>query len=776
MQRILRISAASIASASHAQLVGPSTAHFEHFAFDSRRLNSGRSSCFIALQTPTADGHAYIDDAIACGAKVVVCRSAEPWKDHHPNIAFVVHPEPLDVLRSWAATTRQSLSGKVLALTGSNGKTVVKEWMMELAGTPQDWYRTPGSFNSELGVPITLCGIGKEHRIAIIEVGIDRPGTMASLEELVRPDFGVFTTLGDAHDEHFESADQKFIEKWKLFANVERIALSRVWYDKAVALELPLPDALIWGPGEQLDPKDFPELPFQEGHHLENAMSAIAGALLLGASKATIREGLARLQPLEMRMQLHPAQSGGYLLEDTYSSDLESLRWALEELVSSAPHLKKWAVLSHLSTPQATERARSLVESYGLQRVWWISAPEDVPDLVAEFQGIDLRDVTVLVKGQRRFKLERFSATLRQQYHSTWAEVNLGAMRRNLQKFKAVLHPGTKIMAMVKAASYGAGTLEVARFLQEVHVDYLGVAYAQEALNLRAQGVTMPILVLNVEPEQIPMLAGADCEVELFDIDQLSQLHQLPETALLKVHLKINTGMNRLGFAPSKIEDVVAALASDPRIEVVGTFTHLAAADQPEHDAFTREQLQIFEKTTASIRKAYPNVLAHALNTHGIHRFPEYQNAMVRLGIGLYGVGHYSGIEILEEVLSWRCKISQIATLQPGDSIGYGRGFVAEKPMRYATLPVGYADGFSRGLSNGVGAVYIRGKRCEVLGRVCMDMVMVDIGDLQVNKGDEVELIGPHQSASDLAKAQGTIAYEVLTGIGPRVPRFYVKD
>ena len=772
----MRISAADIASASNAQLHGNATASFERFAFDSRRIHSGRPSCFIALHTATGDGHAYIPDAINDGAEVIVCRNAAPWQAQHPNTAFVVHPDPLEVLRSWATRSRASLQGKLLALTGSNGKTVVKEWMMELAGTPVNWYRTPGSFNSELGVPLTLCGITPEHRAAIIEVGIDRPSTMQQHEALVQPDFGVFTTLGDAHEEHFESDDQKFAEKWQLFARCERIATSRKWYDKARKLGLAVPQCLIWGVGEELDPNDVPELPFSSGHHFENGMNAIAGALLLGADLQKIRERLSRLQPLEMRMQLHRAKSGGYVLEDTYSSDVESLRWALEELVSSAPHPKKWAVLSHLSTPEATASAKALVESYGLQRVWWIQHPEDVADLVAEFSGVDLRQVTVLVKGQRRFRLERFSATLRQQYHSTWAEVNLGAMRRNLQKFKAVLHPQTKVMAMVKAASYGAGTLEVARFLQEIHADYLGVAYAQEALSLRAQGITMPILVLNVEPEQIPMLAAADCEVELFEESQLTTLDQLPQCTSLKVHVKVNTGMNRLGFAPEDIPSLAERLAVDERIQVVGTFTHLAAADQPDHDAFTALQLSRFEKTTAALRSLFPKLLAHALNTHGIHRATDHQHDMVRLGIGIYGIGTYEGIAPLEEVISWRCKVSQLGEVAPGESIGYGRAYNAAHHTRYATLPVGYADGLSRHLSDGKGAVYIQGQRCSILGRVCMDMVMVDIGELQVHKGDEVELLGPNQSAEDLAQAQGTISYEVLTGIGARVPRFYVKD
>lgn len=772
----MNLSAANIAAQIGAEVIGPSNATFERFAFDSRRIHRGLHSCFIALTTESADGHHYIPDAIKRGATVVICGNPEPYHTQNSETAFIVHPEPLAVLRSWAKHVRNASEAKILALTGSNGKTVVKEWMAELAGNPQKFYRTPGSFNSELGVPLTLCGLEPQHEAAIIEVGIDRPGAMATHEGLVQPDFGVFTTLGDAHSENFESDDQKFAEKWQLFAGCKKIATSRKWLDKAKQLGLTVPDALVWGAGEELDPKDFADLPFTGGHHFENAMSAIAGALLLGVPSEEISSRCASLQPLEMRMQLHSAQEGGYLLEDTYSSDLESLRWALEELVAGAPVPKKWAVLSHLSTPEQTARAKKVVESFALNRVWWVRSPDEVADLVAEFQGVDLRETVVLIKGQRKYRLERFAATLRQQHHSTWAEVNLGAMRRNLQKFRAVLAPEVKIMAMVKAASYGAGTLEVAKFLQEIHADYLGVAYAQEALSLRAQGITMPILVLNVEPEQVPMLATADCDIELFSLEQLEAVSKLETHQSVRFHLKINTGMNRLGIRPDQIHSFLEKITDEPRVELVGAFTHLAAADDPNEDEFTLNQLSAFEQSVEQLRKSFPNLIAHALNTHGIHRFTDHSHQMVRLGLGLYGVGSYQGVARLEPVISWRCKVSRVDRLEPGQTLGYGRAFKATEPTNYATLPVGYADGLSRSLSNGVGAVYIEGQRCPILGRVCMDMVMVDIGQLPVRKGDEVEILGEHQGTEDLAQAAGTIGYEVLTGIGPRVPRTYVKD
>ncbi|HCP40527.1 MAG TPA: alanine racemase, partial [Cryomorphaceae bacterium] len=506
------------------------------------------------------------------------------------------------------------------------------------------------------------------------------------------------------------------------------------------------------------------------------ALSAIGGALLLGASMEELQRRLSLLQPLEMRMQLRGAKDAGYLLEDTYSSDLSSLRWALEELASSSPTSRKWAVLSHLGDSEKTEEAKTLAESYGLDRIWWVEKPEDISEITAIFAGLDLNKTTVLVKGRRAYKLEQFAATLQDQYHSTWAEVNLSAMRRNLQKFKAVLNPPTKVMAMVKAASYGSGTLEVARWLQSLHVDYLGVAFAQEALSLRARGITMPILVLNVDPQQMPLLAAAGTEAELFARHQLDTWLSNKRTEVLKVHLKINTGMNRLGFAPDKVGELLKELATEPSVEVVGVFSHLAAADDPYKDDFTRGQLSTFEHVAEVVKAQYPGAIAHVLNTNGINRFNEASQEMVRLGIGLYGAGSYEAIAPLEEVISWKCKVSQVNDLKPGDHVGYGITFTATEPLRYATLPVGYADGLSRALSGGKGSVFIAGHRCTLLGRVCMDMCMVNVSGLNVKPGDEVEILGPHQSASDLAASAGTISYEVLSGIGPRVPRLYIKD
>jgi len=771
------LKAIDIALSAGATLHGNAAQNFEAFAFDSRRIHAAISSCFIALKTPHADGHHYIEEAISRGATTIICNDAAQRAEAHPELAFIAHPNPLVVVQSWAKNKRNELSGPLLAITGSTGKTVVKEWLFQLLGTPLEVHRTPGSFNSTLGIALAMSSLKESHAKAIIEVGIDRPGTMEAHAQWLQPALGIFTNLGNAHSEHFSNEDAHFTEKWLLFSQCERIATHRKWWDKAQSLGLPTPPALLWGPGEELDPDVLNEVAFTGGYELENAMNALAGAVLLGVP---LPEALARLktvEPLPMRLQEIEAKDGGKLIEDTYSSDLDSLRLALEQLMMQQGASKKWAVLSTLATPKLTAVAQAMVDKMELDRIWWVKDRAEVRDLVTAFEGLSLRDTTVLIKGQRRFKLEQLAITLRRQHHSTWAEINLGAMRRNLQKFQAKLQPNTLVMAMVKASGYGTGSFEIARALEEMHIDYLGVAFAQEALSLRAQGIQCPILVLNSEAAQLPMLAQSGCEVELFDMHQLKDWLAAPQQEhLLQVHIKVDTGMHRLGFQPSALQELLGVLQSRKDIVVNGIMTHLSASNNSEEDAFTKAQLAQFQSACDEIRRHYPSAKAHALNSYGIARHTQAQHDMVRLGLGLYGLGTYDGIDRLEEVLAWKCTVSQVGVLQPGETLGYSRAFKATEITHYATLPVGYADGLQRSLSLGKGAVYIRGKRCAILGSVCMDMVMVELGDLQIGPGEEAVLIGPEQSAETMAKDAGTISYEILTGLGARIPRLYLQD
>lgn len=775
------ISAAQLQEQTGGQLLGPHTATFASFSYDTRRMLSLQPTCFVALPTAHADGHEFAAQAVLKGATVLLVDHPVKLPAHKASgVAQIVVPDTLEALLTWASHSRDRFTGAVVAITGSNGKTVVKEWAYQLLGSPPSIYRTPGSFNSRLGVALTLSGLyptdrAPLYRAAIVEVGIDRAGTMSAHRALVQPNYGVFTHLGAAHDEGFEDLDEKFAEKWSLIEQCERIVCARRWYDRAAKLDLPLPSALLWGQGEALDPEQF--APNLSGHHLENAMNAVGIALLLGGSRAEVQQRMDLLRPLEMRMQLTAARGGGHLLEDTYSSDLDSLHLALQELLQQ-PSERKMAVLSELESAQATAEAKQWVASLQLSRTWWLRTPEELPQVLASIQATGLENSVLLIKGQRRFQMERIAAALREQMHSTWAEINLGAMRRNLQQFRALVKPTTKVMAMVKASSYGSGTVEIAQWLQKLGIDYLGVAFAQEALNLRAQGVRVPMLVMNAESDQLHFLASAECEVELYALHQLEHWKKLgtDHQWVLKVHLKIETGMHRLGMTPEDLPEVLDTLQALHNVEVTGVFSHLSSADDDRQKDYTLEQLSTFAAAAALVRERYPLAIAHVLNTHGIARYAEYQFDMVRLGLGLYGVGHYPGVAALEEVLQWKCRISQVSPLSKGQSLGYGRSFQAEKPMTYATVPVGYADGLLRSLSREKGALYLGEHRCAILGNICMDMTMVDTTGTAARPGDELVILGPAQSAAALAADAGTIPYEILTRIGPRVPRVYIKD
>lgn len=752
-------------------LHGNATACFSYLGFDSRRVAISAKTCFFAFTSAHNDGHSYVAELAERGVPVFVVAQRQNIPG---NAAQIVVDNTADALTALGKWTRDQWGGTLCAVTGSNGKTIVKEWAAQLL-QGKGVYRTPSSYNSKIGVPLSLYGLQEAHTIALIEVGIDEAGGMEPMRDLVRPEVGVFTNLGSAHSAGFGSDQEKFKEKWLLFDHCHTVVTSKKWKAYAAELGLRTDHVKAWGPGADIDTTPLQnKVEGWSAHRIENAMNAAALALELGASTADVLDRITRLEPLEMRLQLKKGMGGLELLEDCYSSDLESLYWSLSELKKLAPRRKKMAVLSVLSTDLATQRAQAMVADAGLDRVWWLSSPQDWVAANQELRETDLANTTLLIKGQRKFALEQLVAQLVEREHSTWVNVNLGAVGRNLKRFKSALPSNVQVMAMVKALGYGSGSLEVAAALEAEGIDFLGVAYAQEALNLRARGIAVPILVMNAEPHQFASLAAADCTVELYDWRQVNALKNL--TQPIAVHLKVETGMHRLGFAATDLDALATQLKSYTHVTVSGVFSHLSAADMPTEDAFTLEQLASFDNALTTVRKHFPEAIGHVLNTNGAARFAAHAHNLVRLGIGLYGVGQYPNISGLEPAVSWHCRVSQINEVAQGQTVGYARAFIAPKNMKIATLPVGYADGYLRALSNGAGAVAIGGKKCPVVGNVCMDMIMVDVTDVQVSPGDPVELLGPTIGAESLAAMAQTISYEILTRIGARVPRAYIHD
>ena len=836
-----------------------------HLLTDSRQaISDPAASVFFGLRGAAGrDGAAYVPDLYARGVRRFVVAADAELPDL-PAAAIRRVPDPLAELQAVAAAHRAALAEQtalpVLAITGSNGKTIVKEWLTQLLGPDERVGRSPRSWNSQIGVPLSVWGLTPDHTLGIIEAGISRPGEMARLEPVIQPTLGLFTTIGPAHAEGFSSDEEKLREKLLLFEHVERLyycadqpqvhaavqarglpafAWSRHGHPDAVVqfelqatsgepqatsfkLQAPPPNthhpppttshfALRTShptthPSTLLPFYPFLTLPFADPASVENALHGIAFLLGYGIPAADIQRRLDRLHPVAMRLERREGLHGCYLLDDSYSLDLASLQIALGQLRQQPRPGGRTLMLSDV--PQAAlpsaelyGRVAALVRAHGVRRLIGIgpeltehtalferAAPEraffaSTEDFLRTLDPADFRDETILVKGARVFGLERVVAALSPRVHGTVLDVNLDALVHNLNFFRARLRPETKLMVMVKALAYGSGSYEVASLLAFHRVDYLAVAYADEGARLRRHGLTVPILVLNPSPDALPLCRAYDLEPELYAADQLRELlADWPADQPAPVHLKLDTGMRRLGFAPEDVPELLDLLrAHGPRLTVKSVFSHLAAADEAAHDDFTRAQLATFaalyEPICAALGYRPPR---HLLNSAGITRFPEAQFEMVRLGIGLYGVDATDSLapDALRPVSTLRTTISQLKHLPAGATVGYGRrGAPTDHPRRIATLAIGYADGYDRRFSRGVGEVLIRGRRAPVVGNVCMDMTMVDVTDIpDARPGDVAEVFGPQLPLPELAARIGTIAYELLTNVSERVRRVFFSE
>ncbi len=832
---------------------------------DSRRVGLTAGALFFALRGPNHDGHHHLADLYARGVRLFVVSHPPASLAPFAAAGFVQVPDSLVALQALAAQHRAAFAGPVWGITGSNGKTIVKEWLAQLLAPDEDICRSPKSYNSQVGVPLSVWELDPgRHTLGIFEAGISERGEMARLAAIIRPTHGIFTTLGTAHDAGFASEAEKLTEKLCLF---EQVGFEQVIYcadHAAVAAAVRargLP-ALAWtrhdAPGAALRfrlrptgagstsvrvrlgesapasalPLDQPALraaarftlPFADEPSVENALHCLAVLLGRQLSPATalapaeIQRRLLRLQPVAMRLEMKAGRHGCYLLDDTYNNDLAGLSLALDALSRQARPGGRTLILSDvlesgLSGPELYARVAALVQAHGVTRLIGVGENLElgmrneelqianssfrIPNskfykstdaLLADLRPDNFQNETILIKGARRFGFERVVAALQQPQHGTVLEVNLDALTHNLQYYRQRLSPGTKLMVMVKAFAYGSGSYEVASLLEFQRAAYLAVAYADEGQQLRDNGISLPIMVLNPGPDSFGQLRRYRLEPEIYSLKRLHDYLQAAHEAaadgagpLPPLHLKLDTGMRRLGFAEDELPGLLALLAAHrAALPVAGIMTHLAAADDPAHDDFTREQLATFRRMAAAIEAVlgYP-ALKHALNSAGIRRFPEAQFDMVRLGVGLYGVeaGAEDGANLLS-VSTLKTTISQIKTLPAGTTVGYGRrGAATSHERRVATLAIGYADGYDRRFSNGAGLVLLHGHRAPVVGSVCMDMVMVDVTDVpQAQAGDVAVVFGEGLSASELAQRIGTIPYELLTNVSERVKRVFVSE
>ena len=787
-----------IARIVNAKLSGPQDREIVSFFSDSRSLQLPESSLFIALSTGRNDGHRYIEELIQKGVKAFLIKNSAFDVSKHPQVSFLEVADPLAAVQTLAAAHRQQFKLPVIAITGSNGKTVVKEWLYQLLKDRYSICRSPKSYNSQLGVPLSVLNLSDQHQLAIFEAGISKPNEMERLEKIIQPTIGIFTSIGSAHDEGFKSRDEKVLEKFKLFVNCQHIIVNGLKLEeipedyraKCVLVENDL------GLLSQLESGDEASL--------RNACTCMTLMRLLGYKDQEILSKVKNLQHIALRLEMKNGIHNSLLINDFYNSDLDSLKIAMSYLKQQHRRQKKVMLISDIEQSgmpsQSLYRQLSeLVNAAGLDLLVGIGSEigkyrslfkasslfyESTADFLAQFRSIDfqLGDATILLKGARSFGFESISRLLQQKSHDTVFEVDLNRLTENVNYYRSLTGPAVKMMCMVKAMGYGSGSADIARTLQHMGVNYLAVAYADEGVELRQSNIGLPVMVMNPEEEALEDLVNFNLEPEIYNFRMLElfakKLEALGITEPYPVHIKIDTGMKRLGFEEKDFEALAKKLSGTPALLVRSVFSHLAASDNPAHDEFTLAQMKSFEKACAIISQniAYP-FLRHICNSGGITRFPQAHYDMVRLGIGMYGIGvSETEQKELKNVGTLKSRISQLKTVGPDETIGYNRNGKVQTQSNIAIVPIGYADGFSRLLGNGRHGVYINGKFCKTLGNICMDMCMVDVTDVKCKEGDEVIIFENAEQINALATALGSIPYEVLTNVSGRVKRVYVQE
>lgn len=800
----------------------------KELAIDSRKVVLPAQSIFFAIRGDRHDGHNFIAELYEKGVRAFVVDKNFLAADQLDDAFFIRTENPLEALQKVAAAKRAQFNYPLIGITGSNGKTIVKEWLYQLLNSSHNIIRSPKSYNSQVGVPLSVWRMKSENDLAIIEAGISMPGEMVKLERIIRPTIGVFTNLGQAHDENFTDHSQKAREKLDLFRNVDTLIYCKDYLILQEELdEYPFqssPKLFSWSRRSSADlqigrveKKDGIteiqgiyqhnfiriRIPFVDEASIENAIHCWAVMLLLGIDNDTIAKRTEFLAPVAMRLELKQGVNNCSVINDSYNSDLQSISIALDFLSQQHQHPKRTLILSDiLQTGRADNdlyaEVAQIISNKKVDRLigigTHISEQSAQFDTNAEFypstdafleayQHNMFHNETILLKGARSFGFEAINSLLQHKTHQTVLEIDLGAMVHNLNLIRSMLKPKTKLMAMVKAFGYGSGSFEIANVLQFHHVDYLAVAYADEGIELRKAGISMPIMVISPEEQSFDAMIQYGLEPEIYSVRSLKMLEEAITRkgeleAPLKVHIKLNTGMNRLGFSQKEVNQVVVRLKNNKRLRIASIFSHLAASDNSAEDDFTRKQISQFDEMSSMITAhfSYP-IIRHICNSFGIIRFPEAQYDMARLGIGLYGVAPESPITgKLKNVSTLRTSITQIHELKDGDTIGYGRTEKVQGEMRSATLPIGYADGLNRKNGNRQGNVVINGHRAPIVGNVCMDMCMVDVTGIPCKEGDEAVVFGEELPITEFAKNSETIPYEVLTGISSRVKRVYFQD
>ncbi|WP_454802419.1 bifunctional UDP-N-acetylmuramoyl-tripeptide:D-alanyl-D-alanine ligase/alanine racemase [Mucilaginibacter phyllosphaerae] len=788
---------------------------------DSRRINNPTGSLFFALGG-RRDGHEFIAEAYTAGVRNFVVSKQQDTVMFDAN--FLVVADVLAALQTLAAYHRKQFNLDVIGITGSNGKTIVKEWLYQLMSPEKNIVRNPKSYNSQLGVPLSVWQINETHNLGVFEAGISTVGEMDKLEAVIQPTIGVLTHIGTAHDEGFESREEKLSEKLKLFKNCKQLIYN---YEALVdhKEELKTRKCFSWSRKFNLvDLYVFSEttisgkyymramyqekeieclLPYRDEASIENAIVCWATMLAMGYSPVEADDRIERLAAVSMRLELKHGINDCSIIDDSYNSDIQSLEIALNFLNQQNQHQKKTLILSDiyqsgLQQDALYKQVAQMVSNKQVDRFIgvgtflqaykdYFNQPEmhfyaDTAALLLDLKKLHLQQETILIKGSRSFGFEKISRALVQKAHETVLEINLNTLLNNLNFYKSRVKPGTKLMAMVKAFSYGSGTFEVANMLQYNKVDYLAVAYTDEGVELRENGITLPIMVLNPEPESYDKLVANKLEPAIYSftlLDEFVKFAQDEDILNYPVHIKIDSGMHRVGFESFEVETLCDLLEINPYLHVQSVYSHLVASDNEQHDLFTMQQINIFETAYKAIESALGyTVIKHISNTSGITRWRNAHYDMVRLGIGLYGVDAAIPREDsgLQPVTTLKTTISQVKKIAANETVSYNRNGSLKADGKIATVRIGYADGYLRAFGNGIGRMLVNGTLVPTVGNITMDMCMIDVSNVEVKEGDEVIVFNEQQRIEELALQIGTIPYEILTNISQRVKRVYFYE
>lgn len=799
---------------------------------DSRSLIFPDDTLFFALRSASNDGHRYVSDLYRHGVRHFVVSNYKTDFDSMPDANFLIVNDTLAALQQLAAFHRNHFSLPVIGITGSNGKTIVKEWLSQLLHTDYNTVRSPRSYNSQIGVPLSVWQINEQNNLGIFEAGISKKEEIERLEHIIRPTIGIMTNIGQAHQENFSSLIEKCSEKLLLFTDAQWLISCK---DHAVIEKCIEGSELkcrrfTWGYGEECDlqllgvdkigkvstincrfgqEKFSYAIPFTDDASVENNLHCLATWLLLEQvidgkplDAELVAARMKRLEPVAMRLEVKEGRNDCLVINDSYNADINSLNIALDFARRQAAdkQMKMTLILSDIL--QSGEAAgtlyaniANLVHENGIRRLIGIGG--DISKHLEQFEvpqkeSFDtteaflqsgrwktLHNEVVLLKGSRNYHFEQISEQIENVAHQTTLEVNLSALVHNFNYFRAQLRHETKIVCMVKAFAYGSGAVEVAKTLQHHRCDCLAVAVADEGAELRREGITLPIMVMNPEPNSFNLLFEYQLEPEIYSFNLLNAFVKAAVRHgenHYPIHVKIDSGMHRLGFEQSDLPELVHTLKGQENVQVQSVFSHLSGADDAQFDGFTRQQADVFTHCADTLQEGIGySFIRHILNSAGIERFPEFQFDMVRLGIGLYSISAVNSPE-METVCTLKTTVLQVKKVQAGETVGYSRRGILTRDSEIAVLPLGYADGFDRRFGNGVGKVLINGKLAPIVGNICMDVAMIDVTGLEVHEGDTAEIFGTGRSIGELAASVGTIPYELLTNVSRRVKRVYFQE